>query len=384
MSKLDILVKQINKEFKEEIASKGIPERHFEKIPFSSPLANYMTYGGIPRNRIIEFAGEENGGKTTTALDIVANAQKLFHKEYIEEIDKLIALEKRSKEQEARLNYLYDRNEKRVVYCDCENTLDVEWAQKLGVDTDSMILLKPMSQTAEQIFEMLLQMMETDEVGLVIIDSLGVMLSAQAFEKTMEEKTYGGIAAALTLFSKKAELLCTKNEVTLIGINQMREDMSGYGQQITTGGKGWKHNCSLRLMFKKGDYIDINNNSIKRSSSNPAGNLIEVAIAKTKVCKPDRRNGYFTLNYTKGIDIVADTVELACYFDLIQKAGAWFTLINPDTGEILQKTIHSENNEIIETEDLKFQGKPALLQYLAEHTEDFVSLFELVNTKLNQ
>ena len=379
MSKLDILVKQINKEFKEEIASKGIPERHFEKIPFSSPLANYMTYGGIPRNRIIEFAGEENGGKTTTALDIVANAQKLFHKEYIEEVDKLISIEKRSKEQEARLNYLYERNEKRVVYCDCENTLDVEWAQKLGVDTDSMILLKPMSQTAEQIFEMLLQMMETDEVGLVIIDSLGVMLSAQAYEKTMEEKTYGGIAAALTLFSKKAELLCTKNEVTLIGINQMREDMSGYGQQITTGGKGWKHNCSLRLMFKKGDYIDINNNSIKRSSSNPAGNLIDIAIAKTKVCKPDRRNGYFTLNYTNGIDIIADTVELACYLDIIQKAGAWFTIIDPDTGEIKQRAVLNTDGIIDYTEDLKFQGKPALLNYLHENNPEFESLQAAIN-----
>ena len=382
MSKLDILVKQINKDFKEEIASKGIPKRHFEKIPFSSPLANYMTYGGIPRNRIVEFAGEENGGKTTTALDIVANAQKLFHKEYVEEMDDLIALEKRTKEQEARLNYLYERNEKKVVYCDCENTLDVEWAQKLGVDTDSMILLKPMSQTAEQIFEMLLQMMETDEVGLVIIDSLGVMLSAQAFEKTMEEKTYGGIAAALTLFSKKAELLCTKNEVTLIGINQMREDMSGYGQQITTGGKGWKHNCSLRLMFKKGDYIDANNTSIKRSSTNPAGNLIDIAIAKTKVCKPDRRNGYYTLNYSKGVDILSDTVELACYYDIIQKAGAWFTIIDPDTGEIKQQNVLDDEGEICSTEDLKFQGKPALLKYLQENFTDFECISNQVNNKL--
>ena len=82
MSKLEILVNQINKQFKEDIASRGIPVRHFERIPFTSPLANYMVYGGIPRGRIIEFAGEENSGKTTTALDVVANAQKLFKKEY--------------------------------------------------------------------------------------------------------------------------------------------------------------------------------------------------------------------------------------------------------------------------------------------------------------
>ena len=78
MSKLDVLIKDFNKQYKEEIAARGIPKIETQKIPFSSPRANYMTYGGIPRGRIIEFAGEENGGKTTTALDIVANAQPLF------------------------------------------------------------------------------------------------------------------------------------------------------------------------------------------------------------------------------------------------------------------------------------------------------------------
>ena len=389
MSKLDILCNQFNKQYKEEIASKGIPVKHFEKIPFSSPLANYMTYGGIPRGRIIEFAGEENGGKTTTALDIVSNAQVLFKKEYWDEITSLKEIEKPSKEQSTRLKYLEDRGAKRVVYCDCENTLDDEWARKLGVNIDEMILLKPMSQTAEQIFEMLLQMMETDEVGLVIIDSLGVMISQQAYEKTMEEKTYGGIAAPLTLFSKKAELLCSKYNCTLIGINQMREDMnSSYGGQITTGGKGWKHNCSLRLMFRKGDYIDENNNSMRRSCTNPTGNLVEVAIAKTKVCKPDRRNGYYTLNYTNGVDIISDTIELACYYDIIQKAGAWFSIIDTETGEIMQNEVYistdEQNNPVFEKEDLKFQGKPALLKYLKDNEKIFNLIYDKVTEKLEE
>lgn len=389
ISRLDVLCKQFNKQYKEDIASRGIPVRHFEKIKFSSPLINYMTYGGIPRGRIIEFAGEENGGKTTTALDIVSNAQVLFKKEYWDEITSLKEIEKPSKEQSTRLKYLEDRGAKRVVYCDCENTLDDEWARKLGVNIDEMILLKPMSQTAEQIFEMLLQMMETDEVGLVIIDSLGVMISQQAYEKTMEEKTYGGIAAPLTLFSKKSELLCSKYNCTLIGINQMREDMnSSYGGQITTGGKGWKHNCSLRLMFRKGDYIDENNNSMRRSCTNPTGNLVEVAIAKTKVCKPDRRNGYYTLNYTNGVDIISDTIELACYYDIIQKAGAWFSIIDTETGEIMQNEVYistdEQNNPVFEKEDLKFQGKPALLKYLKDNEKIFNLIYDKVTEKLEE
>lgn len=370
MGKLDTLIKDFNKQYKEEIAARGIPKIQTQKIPFSSPRANYMLYGGIPRGRIIEFAGEENGGKTTTALDIVANAQPLFEKEWEDEIKELESIDKKKKEQQVRLDYLKARGPKQVVYADCENTLDEEWARNLGVDTDKLILLKPQSQTAEQIFEMLLQMIETDEVGLTVIDSLGVMLSAQAYEKTMEEKTYGGIAAALTLFSKKAELLCSKYNCTLIGINQMREDMnSPYGGMITTGGKGWKHNCSVRLMFQKGSYIDERGNEIKRSSESPAGNLVMINIAKTKVCKPDRRVGFYTLRYDTGIDMVADTVEVALKYGIINQAGAWFTFIDLDTGEIISDD---------EGEQIKLQGKPNLIEYL----EDNQFILEEINNKI--
>ena len=384
MSKLDILVNQINKQFKEDIASRGIPVRHFEKIPFSSPLANYMTYGGIPRGKIIEFAGEENSGKTTTALDIVANAQKLFKKEYIEEIESYQledSKQKLSKEQQTRCQYLNERGIKKVVYCDCENTLDEDWARKLNVDVDEMILLKPMSQSAEEIFEMLLQMIETYELALVVIDSLGVMISQQAYEKDMTEKTMGGIAAPLTLFSKKAELLCTKYDCTIIGINQLRDDMSGFGQVITPGGRGWKHNCSLRLVFKKGDYLDEAGNTLKRSASSPAGNEVNIAILKTKVCKPDRKNGYYTLNYTNGVDVVSDTAELACFYDIIQKRGSYFSIIDIETGEIMQDVI---DNDIDTFKELKFQGRPALLQYLKSNETIFNKIYNQSMERLKE
>ena len=372
MGKLDVLIKDFNKQYKEEIAARGIARIQVARIPFSSPRANYMLYGGLPRGRIVEFAGEENGGKTTSALDAVANAQKLFKEEWQQEIDDLEAIEKRKKEQDARLTYLKSRGPKQAVYLDCENTLDEDWAKLLGVAVDEMMVIKPMSQTAEQLFEMVLQIIETDEAGIVIIDSLGVMLSAQAYEKSMEEKTYGGIAAPLTLFSKKAELLCIKYNCTLIGINQMREDMkSTYGGMTTTGGKGWKHNCSLRLMFQKGSFIDESCNEIKRSSESPAGNLVSINIAKTKICKPDRRIGFYTLNYTYGIDVLNDTVELAIKYGIINKAGAWFTFVDTETGEF----ITDDEDEII-----KLQGKANVLEYLQENEH----LFEEISTKLNQ
>lgn len=367
MSELDNIIKNLNKKEDIPVISKGIPKRNWQNIKFSSPLLNYMTYGGIPKGTVIEFAGEENGGKTTTALDLVANAQKQFKKEYKEE---------KKKDENVEL--------KKVIYCDCENTLDEQWARTLGVDTDELILLKPMAQSAEEIFDMLLKMMKTGEVGLVVIDSLGVMVSQQAYDKDVQDKTYGGIASPLTVFGKKAQMICARTGCVLLGINQVREDMAGFNRIITTGGRGWKHLCTFRFIFKKGDYIDENNNSIKRSSTSPAGNIIEIAIVKDKAVKPDRLNGYYTLKYNEGVDVLNDTVELACFYDIIQKGGAWYSIIDTETGEIMQQDIGVPTDpiETIEKQDLKFQGKPALLEYLKNNQDLFNLIYKQVNEML--
>lgn len=358
MSKLDEYVNKINREYKEDIAARGIKRVSTKKIPFTSPRLNYMFYGGLPRNRIIEFAGEENGGKTTTALDVCKNAQRLFNEEHEEFLSNETDVKKKQ--------YLSDRGPKKVVYADCENTLDEDWARELGVDVDDMYILKPQSQSAEEIFQMLLDMIQTDEVGLVIIDSLGVMLSQQAYEKDMAEKTYGGISMALTLFSKKAELLCVKYDCTIIGINQMRDDMNSmYGGRTTTGGKAWKHNCSVRVMFAKGDFIDAQGNRLNRSCDEPKGNKVMVSIVKTKVDKPDRKTGFYTLMYDYGIDEIADLIEVALKYGIINKAGAWFNFVDIETGEIVTD---EEGNEI------KIQGQAKLAEFIRN---DEVMLEEL-------
>ena len=360
MTILDNLIKDINKKYKQDIMVKGNILPKCKRIPLTSPMLNYMLYGGIPRGKLTEFAGEENGGKTTTALDVVKNAQILFEKEYQEELEFLNAKEKRSKTEELKLQTLLNNGAKRIFYADCENTLSEEWCKTLGVNLGDIFLLKPISQTAEQIFEIILNAIETNEIGLVVIDSLGVMLSAQAFEKTMEEKTYGGISASLTLFSKKAELLCNSTGCTLIGINQMREDMnSSYGGKITTGGKAWKHNCGLRLMFQKGSYIDANGNDLKRNAESPVGNIVSISLAKTKVFKPDRRIGYYTLIYSAGIDYVSDMINLAISLGIINQMGSWFNIIDKDTGECL--------TDVETKEEIKVHGKASLKQLLLEN-----------------
>lgn len=343
MSNLDSIIKDINKKYKTNIINIGITKQYnIDRIPFSSPRLNYMLYGGIPVGRLVEFSGDEGSGKTTTALDLVAQCQKKFP-------------------------------DKKVVYMDCEQTFDEYWATLLGVDVNNMVLIQPDEETAEQLFEIALTVIDSGDVSMFVIDSIGVMVSQQAYQKSMEEKTYGGISQALTLFSKKVIPLCSKHKCTLIGINQMREDMNSmYGGTITTGGKAWKHNCSVRLQFRKGDFIDDNGNKISRSSENPAGNLVQCSIVKSKVCRSDRKSGYYTLRYLDGIDFISDLVDVALKEGFIVQGGAWFTFVDSD-GEIFCDD---------EDKPLKFQGKSNVCKFLLNNDDWCNRLNEMVINKI--
>ena len=366
MSKLDEIVKEVNKEWKEDIASKGIHRIKTKKIPFTSPRLNYMLYGGMPRGRLHEFCGDENGGKTTSALDLCKNAQKLFKEEWEEELS--------NTQDEKAKKVLEERGPQKVVYADCENTLDEDWATTIGVDVEDMYILKPQTQSAEDVFQIILDMLDTGEVGLAIIDSLGVMLSKQAYEKDMTEKTYGGISMPLTLFSKKAELLCHKYNSTVIGINQMRDDMnSPYGGKTTPGGRAWKHNCTVRLQFAKGDFLDENGNAINRSSESPKGNKVMVSVLKQKADKPDRRTGFYTLMYDYGIDEIADLIEVGIKYGIVNKAGAWFNFIDPETGEVVTDE---------EGKEIKVQGQSNLANLLREDDILLQELREQINARM--
>jgi recombination protein RecA len=364
-SQMEKLCATINKEWKEDIASRGVRRIETKKIPFTSARLNYCLYGGLPRNCLIEFAGEEGSGKTTTSLDVCKQAQKLFMEEWQTEVD--------TTQDATRKKYLEARGPKKILYVDCENTLDEDWARLLGVDVDDMFIIKPQTQAAEVIFQMIKDAILTDEIGLVILDSLGVMISQQAFDKDLTEKTFGGISAPLTLFSKEAVMLCRKYDCTLIGINQLRDDMSGFGRKVTTGGRGWKHNCSVRIFFDKGDFVDEAGNRVNKSFDSPAGNKVVFSIAKTKVCKPDRKTGMYTLMYDYGIDEIIDLVEVAIKLGVIIKSGAWFTFCDIDTGEIITDE---------EGKEIKIQGQANVNQYLYDNEDLYDEIVSIVNSKL--
>ena len=327
MPSIDDVIKNINKKAGSDIVGYGIPKREYTRIPFTSPRMNYCTYGGLPTGRLIEFYGEEHGGKTTTALDIVGNYQRM-------------------------------ETGKRVAYFDSENTLDVEWATKLGVDVDSLILLQPEEQSAEEILQYILDMIQTGEVGLVVIDSIAAMVSSQAMDKTIADKTYAGISMPLTTFGDKAVMLCKRTGCTVIGINQIRDDLGAmWGGAIKTpGGRAWKHLCSVRMQFTRGSFINEKGEEIKRSSESPVGNKVLMSMTKNKTCPANRRGGYYTINYAYGIDYLADLIEVALKYDLIQQSGAWFTIIDPDSGEILSDKIQGMSKVYAYLEDEANEG----------------------------
>lgn len=378
--KLEQLMKDWNKDSKALVAVQGLEREALPRIPFSAPSMNYQTYGGLPRKRVVEFFGPESSGKTTSALDIVKNAQMVFEQEWEQKTEELKeklenaraskASKTAIKELEMQLDSLQEPL--KIVYLDLENTLDTEWAKKIGVDVDNIWIVRPEMNSAEEILQYVLDIFETGEVGLVVLDSLPYMVSQNLIDEELTKKAYAGISAPLTEFSRKVTPLLTRYNAIFLGINQIREDMnSQYNAYSTPGGKMWKHACAVRLKFRKGDYLDENGASLTRTARNPAGNVVESFVEKTKAFKPDRKLVSYTLSYHDGIQIENDLVDVAVEFGVIQKAGAWFSIVDLETGGIM-----TDEDE----EPLKFQGKANLVRRFKE--DDF--LFDLVMTAVHE
>lgn len=378
--KLEQLMKDWNKDSKALVAVQGLEREALPRIPFSAPSMNYQTYGGLPRKRVVEFFGPESSGKTTSALDIVKNAQMVFEQEWEQKTEELKeklenaraskASKTAIKELEMQLDSLQEPL--KIVYLDLENTLDTEWAKKIGVDVDNIWIVRPEMNSAEEILQYVLDIFETGEVGLVVLDSLPYMVSQNLIDEELTKKAYAGISAPLTEFSRKVTPLLTRYNAIFLGINQIREDMnSQYNAYSTPGGKMWKHACAVRLKFRKGDYLDENGASLTRTARNPAGNVVESFVEKTKAFKPDRKLVSYTLSYHEGIQIENDLVDVAVEFGVIQKAGAWFSIVDLETGEIM-----TDEDE----EPLKFQGKANLVRRFKE--DDY--LFDMVMTAVHE
>ena len=345
-SKMDAIIANVNKKVKEEIISKGLASYNYDKIPFTSPRMNYCTYGGVPVGKMTEFFGAEHGGKTTSALDIVANFQ---------------ALERQTAENSA--HYM----PKDVLFCDCENTLDELWARKLNVDVDTMYDLHPKGQSAEEIFNLIEDTIKTEEFGLIVLDSLASMVSDDELKKSYDDKSFGGVSGPLSRFSKKMEQFCAKYNCTFVGLNQVRDEVnSTWGGYKTPGGRCWKHLCIARFEFRKGKYLDEKGVELPNNTPNPSGNKVELNMVKNKTCPANRKTGFYTLSYLNGIDYLADLVEVGQQLGVIHKESeksSWYTIDGVEN---------------------KVQGQYGVKKYLEDNVDILKSIEDIINEKIRQ
>lgn len=344
MSELDLLFKNINKTYGDNVATVGVPKKQYELLKFSSPRLNYCLYGGIPQYRVIEFAGPKGSGKTTSACDLIANYQK-------------------------------QKNAKEVIYIDNEQTFDEEWASTLGVDTQKIRIIQPEGANDLQIFQMALDIVKTNEAGLIVVDSLATLVPQQIADESMDKMQMGGIAKSLAVFLNKIVPLLKKHECTLLLLNQVRDSLDPFKTFSIPCGRALEHHASIILVFQPGKYFDMAGKSLTSMSPNPYGNYVNAHLYKTKTCRPDRKLGFYTLVYTKGIDALGDTVDCAIEFGLINQRGAWFDIIDVSTGEVAI----DDNGEI-----LKFQGKEKLVSYFRENQDAYLKLSDLVSKKIEE
>lgn len=321
---------------------------------------------------------------TTLALDLCGNAQKIFKEEYEKTWEAYQAQYKelitggKSKER-AAAKLLLEINEfesvgyKRVVFVDLENTLDEVWARTLGVDTADLILVRPENQSAEQVLQMILDLIDSEGVGLVVLDSIPMLVPQQIHDESLEKKSMGGVAKLLGDFCIKLVPKLTTKGCTFIGLNQVREAVGSYtGGEITPGGRSWRHNCSMRLAVRKGSFLDAKYAEVSNQFGNPQGNIINVNIRKSKVCKSTRKSGLCTLNYFTGINKAYDLVQLALEYKYILQGGSWFSIIDPNTGEVL-------TNE--DGTAMKYQGLPKLLEALNNNQELLSELDDMLRSE---
>jgi recombination protein RecA len=332
------LVEKINKDYGETVISGKLPPR--ERIPFSSPYLNYITYGGIVYGSSSEFVGAESSGKSTLAQDLISQFQKIEKTRYETKKQELeLALEKaKGKELERVKSSLEALRERKTVYLDLEFTLDGTWLNKLGVDPSKVFIIQPSAMGVETPLDWIIQLAETGEVGFIIIDSIGAMVSGAEEEKSLNDSTYGGISKALTRFYKKVMPHVKKNNIALLVINQTRDDMSNpYNQFNRPGGKMNKFAQSIALGLGGGDKLDEKYGDATGKSEMVYARITNVQMLKNKTAPPDRQRTKFTIKHGRGIDQAYDVFSMACDLGMVAVAGAYYTFFDPENGEELNK-----------------------------------------------
>lgn len=339
MATFEETIKKCEKEWSCPELMESVNKTGGKKIPFSSPSLNWATYGGVPRAAMTEFYGQPGGGKSTSAIDICKNAIDIFNEEYSTEVLKYQEeVAKGKKESKVKLQDLMDRGPKRVLYLDLEHSFDKRWAGVLGITNKDIKVMQPPDVSAESILQKVQELIETGEVGLIVLDSIPSLVSQKELDKKYGEASVAPIAGLLTTFCRKVTQLLTRYDCTFIFINQLRVNIANPYVDQTPGGEAIKFYCSLRMKFLLGSPLDFLGNEIPQKSENPAGYKISVKIIKQKSAPFDRKLGEYYLMSQSGLRVDYEFASLAITkYEIIKKNAGWYTFYDPETKDPYEK-----------------------------------------------
>ncbi len=306
---LDVAFGKIQKQFGKGAVMKlgDMPVEEIEAIPTGAiNLDLALGIGGLPRGRVVEIYGPESSGKTTLALECVAQAQKLGG----------IA-----------------------AFIDAEHALDVNYARNLGVDIENLVLSQP--DDGESALEICESLVRSNAIDIVVIDSVAALVPRAEIEGEMGDTHVGLLARLMSQALRKLTPIVAKSNTTVVFLNQLRQKIGViYGNpEVTTGGIALKFYSSVRLDIRRGEQI--------KDGEEVIGNRTKVKVVKNKVAPPFKRVE-FDIMYGTGISKIGALLDTAYDLNIVDRAGAWYSYEGEKLGQGREnsKQFLEENQDI--------------------------------------